>query len=144
MEVALEGGCFCRAVRYRARSVFDAGYCHCRICLRTTGSPAHTWFCAREADFELLAGSPRSFRSSEFFTRHFCSTCGVFVYGIDACPPSPKVGSRLVALAIGTLDNPETVQPRIHQWWASRVSWYDHHEELPRIDDGQLPHPESR
>ncbi len=36
----LEGGCHCGAIRYRASAVFDAGYCHCSICRRISGSAA--------------------------------------------------------------------------------------------------------
>lgn len=144
MDTPLHGGCFCSALRYRVASVFDAGYCHCSMCRRIHGVPALTWFNVPEPNFALLRGTPQAFHSSEFFTRYFCATCGTHVYGTDARPPSPKVGVRLVCLAICTLDNPEQVQPKIHQWWSARVSWYAIHDDLPRIADGQMPHPAVR
>ena len=144
MKTPLEGGCLCTAVRYRVRSVFDAGYCHCSICRRVHGVPALTWFNVPEQDFELLRGEARGFRSSEFFTRYFCPACGTHVYGTDARPPQPKVGARLVSLAIGTLDEPEEVRPTIHEWYADRVSWFEVKDTLPRVEDGKLPHPTAR
>ena len=37
----LEGGCFCGAIRYKVEGPpLDAGYCHCRMCQRTTAAPA--------------------------------------------------------------------------------------------------------
>src|SRR6267378_1864569 len=48
MPVAFEGGCFCGEIRYRAKSVFDSGYCHCSMCRRFTGCPALTWFSVPE------------------------------------------------------------------------------------------------
>ena len=140
----LEGGCYCGEIRYRARSVFDAGYCHCSICRRFTGAPALTWFNVPEDDFAVTRGSPKAFRSSEHFTRYFCPTCGVHLFGRDERAPSTKVGFRLVSVGIGTLDTPEALAPRVHQWCASRLSWYHVQDQLPRFEDGQLTHPSTR
>jgi hypothetical protein len=131
VSVGLEGGCFCGEIRYRANSLFDSGYCHCTICRRFTGTPALTWFNVPEPDFVLLRGSPAGFRSSEHFTRYFCAKCGAHVFGRDDLPPSPKLGFRLVSVGIGSLDNPELVPPRVHQWWRNRVSWYRIQDALP-------------
>jgi len=108
MPVAFEGGCFCGEIRYRAKSVFDSGYCHCSMCRRFTGCPALTWFSVPEHDFSLVSGVPKAFQSSATFTRYFCSTCGTHVFGRDSRTASPKVGFRLVSIGIGTLDDPET------------------------------------
>jgi hypothetical protein len=70
--------------------------------------------------------------------------CGTHVFGRDSGAPSPKVGSRLVSIGIGTLDNPERVRPQVHQWWAHRVSWFSDHAGLPRFEEGQLTHPATR
>jgi hypothetical protein len=144
MNESLEGGCFCGALRYRAASVFDAGYCHCSICRRFTGTPALTWFNVPAHDFSLVCGSPNGFRSSEHFTRYFCARCGIHVFGRDDRPPSPKVGFELISVAIGTLDKPEAVEPKVHQWCANRLPWYVVQDELPRFEDGTLPHPSTR
>ena len=144
MNEILEGGCYCRAIRYRAASVFDAGYCHCSICRRFTGAPALTWFNVPAADFSLLCGSPSGFRSSEHFTRYFCPRCGTHVFGRDDRPPSPKLGFELISVAIGSLDNAELVVPRVHQWWANRLSWYTVQDDLPRFAHGELSHPSTR
>jgi hypothetical protein len=144
MGGALDGGCYCREIRYRANSVFDAGYCHCSICRRFTGTPAWTWFNVPEQDFLVVRGSPAGFRASGHFTRYFCSRCGTHVFGRDDRPPAPKVGFRLVSVGIGTLDDPERIPPRVHQWWANRVSWYQIKDALPRFEDGQLTHPSTR
>jgi hypothetical protein len=144
MSDFLEGGCYCTALRYRATSVFDAGYCHCSICRRFTGTPALTWFNVPASDFSLLCGSPSGFRSSEHFTRYFCPRCGTHVFGRDDRAPSGKVGFELISVAIGTLDHPERVTPKVHQWWASRIPWYSVQDGLPRFEDGTLTHPSTR
>ncbi|MGV2830881.1 GFA family protein [Myxosarcina sp. GI1(2024)] len=101
------GGCFCHCISYAVEAVFDAGYCHCSICRRFSGAPASVWFNVREQHFSLTSGKPNSFRSSEHFTRYFCASCGTHLFGRDDRPPSPKVGSRLVSVMVGTLDDPE-------------------------------------
>jgi hypothetical protein len=144
MSFALEGGCFCGEVRYRAQSVFDSGYCHCSMCRRFTGSPALSWFSVPEHHFALVHGTPKGFRSSEHFTRNFCPICGTHVFGRDSRVPSPKVEFRLVSVGIGTLDNPNLVRPQLHEWWADRVCWFSDHDSLPRFEDGTVTHPTMR
>ncbi|WP_140629954.1 GFA family protein [Methylibium rhizosphaerae] len=138
------GGCFCGAVRYKARQIFDAGYCHCSICRRISGAAAVCWFSVREEDFELTLGDPSALRSSEHFTRYFCRACGTHVHGMDDLPVPPSVGSRLVSAMLGTLDDPSAVMPALHQWWSSRVPWYEEALALPRFDTGLIPHPAKR
>jgi hypothetical protein len=139
----LEGGCFCGAIRNRARSVFGAVWCHCSLC-RRFGVPAASSFNVLAPDFALLRGAPRAFASSSFFTRHFCPECGTHVFGTDARPPQPKVGAPVVSVAIGTLDDPAAVAARLHQWWGARVPWFESWAGLPRGADGALPHPSLR
>jgi hypothetical protein len=49
-----EGGCFCCAIRYAFLDVFDAGYCHCSICRRTSGAPVIAWVNTPRASFRVL------------------------------------------------------------------------------------------
>ncbi|HEX6636422.1 MAG TPA: hypothetical protein VF033_02095 [Steroidobacteraceae bacterium] len=51
MSAGLEGGCACGAVRYRLASApFDAGYCHCEVCRRSSGAPVSpAWFDVRDS-----------------------------------------------------------------------------------------------
>ncbi|MED5618202.1 GFA family protein [Ideonella sp. BN130291] len=138
------GGCFCGAVRYAVQAVFDAGYCHCSICRRISGAGAVCWFSVREEHFRVTRGHPQALHSSEHFTRYFCGACGTHLYGTDDLPPPPKVGSRLVSAMLGTLDEPELVPPRIHQWWSSRMRWYGDAAGLPTFDTGRISHPDER
>lgn len=138
------GGCFCGAVRYRARHIFDAGYCHCSICRRISGAAAACWFSVREEHFELIRGEPAALQSSEHFTRYFCRDCGTHLYGLDDQPPPPSVGSKLVSAMLGTLDDAASVAPQLHQWWSSRLPWFEHNLDLATFDTGLLPHPDKR
>lgn len=42
------------------------------------------------------------------------------------------------------MDDPEAVKPTIHMWTESQLSWFEVEDELPRVSDGTLPHPEKR
>ena len=138
------GGCFCGAVRYVARAVFDAGYCHCSMCRRISGAAAACWFSVRAEDFEVTAGRPTALQSSAHFTRYFCARCGTHLFGIDDGPAPPAVGSRLVSAMLGTLDAPDAVRPQVHQWWENRVSWFGEAAALPTFDTGTISHPKRR
>ena len=57
MNLPLEGGCLCGAVRYRiSAEPIDAGYCHCRMCQRSTGAPVVSWLTMSERGLRLDQG----------------------------------------------------------------------------------------
>jgi hypothetical protein len=121
----LEGGCFCGRIRYRARSVFDAGYCHCSVCRRIHGAPVVAWVAVPEPDFIVFQGTPRKFQSSAEGARHSCAECGTQLYYTDSRDAPSGVGSRLVSVYLTTLDDAASVSPRVHQWWGDHLPWFD-------------------
>jgi len=138
MDVTHAGGCLCGAVRYRARSIFDAGYCHCSICQRIHGAPVLAWAAVPVQDFEVLCGTPRQYASSPTGRRFFCQDCGTQLWFAYA------EGARFVSVAITTLDRPEEVEPRVHIWAPDRLPWFNTRDDLPRFPNGRLPHPDKR
>jgi hypothetical protein len=84
-----------------------------------------------------VSGSPASFASSEHGKRWFCPVCGTPLHYTD--PRSDYVG-----VAIGTLDEAESVAPQIHQWTGSQLAWFEIADDLPRVLEGTLPHPAKR
>jgi len=65
-----EGGCACGSVRYRLDAEpFDAGYCHCEICRRSSGAPVLAFASVPVAAFVVTKGSPRRRKSSDFGER---------------------------------------------------------------------------
>ena len=79
MKNSLEttGGCLCGAVRYAARGEpVDTGYCHCRICQRSSGAPVLAWATFSNDAFAYTSGSPTTYRSSPKAGREFCAACG--------------------------------------------------------------------
>ena len=122
----MEGGCFCGFVRYRVGGTpSDETFCHCSICRRTSGAPVVAWFTARDTDYELLAGEPATFRSSEHGTRSFCPRCGTqLTFQSNDCPDE-------VDVTVGSLEDPNRVPPKDHTHTSSKLSWVTLEDGLP-------------
>ena len=121
----ITGGCLCGVVKYEAdQPPFDAGYCHCRMCQKSLGGLFGSWVFIKHADFCFVAGEPKWYKSSEVARRAFCADCGSPV----AYQPE---GADFITIWIGTLDDPEAVEPRGHWHTESKISWVDIHENLP-------------
>ena len=117
--------------------MFDAVDCHCTICRRISGAPVYAGIVIPRRDFRVVSGEPTAFASSEHGTRWFCPVCGTQLHCTDS-------QSDYVGVPIGTLDEPESVRPQIHQWTGSQLAWFEIADDLPRVRDGTLPHPENR
>ena len=125
------GGCLCGAVRFRLDSEpFDGGWCHCRTCQLNSGAPAMAFASVRNGDWMVTEGEDRigRTRSSSFAERLFCSSCGTPL-AIDY-----DIQPETFDFSIATLDDPGAVRPGFHIFWASRVSWFDPGDDLPRYD----------
>ncbi len=132
--MAIEGGCFCGAVRYRADEHTDSvAHCHCQHCRASTGATLMTWVEVPRAAFEWIAGEPASYRHESDWktaiTRRFCADCGTsLTYERDA--------SDWLDVAAGSLDDPGAVAPAHHVYHASRIGWLEIDDQLPRHDRG--------
>ncbi len=119
----------CGAVRYELRSEpFDCGWCHCRTCQLSSGAPAMVFASVPPQDFVWTEGDQevRKVASSSFGRRSFCGKCGTPVLmQVDHQPET-------VDFSVTTLDDPGAVEPAFHIFWASKVSWFDPSDDLPR------------
>lgn len=102
--MAIEGGCYCGAVRYSAGGdpLFKA-QCHCRECQYVSGGNPNVTMGVAEASFTYTKGKPREFRRSDLengVTREFCAECGTQL--ASRAPGLPGT----VMLKVGTLDDP--------------------------------------
>lgn len=135
MTDVLEGGCHCGALRYRVtQAPTDSGYCHCRICQRTTGAPVLAWLHVPTAGFAMSAGEPKIYRSSAWGERWFCGNCGTQLLYRDSGE------TTMVDINVGSLDKPEEAEPVRHIFAASRIPWFDTADDLPRYP-GAAPKP---
>ncbi len=126
-----DGGCDCRAVRYRlhARPMF-VHCCHCRWCQRETGT-AFALNALIESDrVELLAGpvdvvdTPSHSGNGQRIAR--CPGCRVAVWS--------HYGSPLLSFVrVGTLDEPDAFPPDIHIFTSTKQPWVQLSGDVPVV-----------
>lgn len=124
----------CGAVRYRVASTpYDAGWCHCRTCQLNSGSPAMAFATVPFTDFHFIHGADLAgtVASSETGQRCFCTRCGTPLLMQEGDAPDT------VDFSLATLDDPRSVTPGFHIFYASRIPWADSVDDLPRHDRGR-------
>ena len=125
----IDGGCLCGAVRYRIDGApVDAGFCHCRLCQRSTGAPVTAWLTVARGGFSYTKGRAASFASSLAARREFCTDCGTQLVFREA-------DSELLDVTVASLDDPTAVEPEYHIWAASRIRWLHLDDSLPVYAD---------
>lgn len=99
----LEGGCYCKEVRYVAEGAsMMKAQCHCRECQYITGGAPNMFIAMPIAGFSYTKGTPKQFTRSDIpnaVTREFCPTCGTHIV------TSPKRFPAVI-VKVGTLDDP--------------------------------------
>ena len=99
----IEGGCYCKEVRYEAEADESAmrGQCFCRECQYISGGDSVLIMGVPEASFKLTKGALKGFQRKDIenaVTREFCPNCGTHV--------TTRAIPGMVMLKIGTLDDP--------------------------------------
>ena len=113
----LTGRCFCGAISYAAAAPYHRTLCHCSMCRRSAGAPCVAWFSLARADFRLLQGVPKRFRSSAWATRTFCPDCGTpLTFEADATPDELDVTTC-------SLDDPARLPPQDHTFVEAQLPW---------------------
>lgn len=123
IETTLEGGCTCRAVRYRVtgKPLF-VHCCHCRWCQRETGS-AFVLNAMFEADrVALLSGTPEVVltpsESGKGQKIARCRSCRIALWS-----NYPQAEDAIRFVRVGTLDDPDRLPPDIHIYTMSKQPW---------------------
>jgi hypothetical protein len=119
----LDGGCACRAVRYRMTDTpLFVHCCHCRWCQRETGT-SFALNAMIEADrVELLQGevevvdTPSNSGKGQKISR--CPKCRVAVWSNYS-----GGGNAVQFVRVGTLDDPDRLPPDVHIFTASKQPW---------------------
>jgi len=128
-----EGGCTCRAVRYRmtGKPMF-VHCCHCRWCQRETGA-SFALNAMIEADrVALLQGdvevinTPSHSGKGQKIAR--CPKCHIAVWSNYA-----GAGDAVRFVRVGTLDDPDRLPPDIHIFTASKQPWVILPESTPAV-----------
>jgi hypothetical protein len=129
--VAAEGGCTCRAVRYRLTDVpLIVHCCHCRWCQRETGSAFALNALIESNRVELLSGRPQLHTlptlSGKGQQLARCPQCLIALWSHYA-----GLGERLSFIRVGTLDAPDGLPPAVHIFTASKQPWVQLPEGVP-------------
>jgi hypothetical protein len=124
--MSIEGGCFCRSVRYRiTMSPTGSMICHCETCRRIAGAPTVAWISVPMQSFEILQGRLTELASSPPVRRGFCPLCGTHVlYGHSKDPESLDVTTC-------SLDDPNAFPPTHHSWLSDDLKWVKFGDGLP-------------
>jgi hypothetical protein len=100
----LEGGCYCRAVRFKSDGdALFKGQCHCRECQYISGGHPNVVIGMPEPGFSYSKGKPKTFKRGDLanaVTREFCAECGTHI--LTRTPAVPGA----VLIKVGTLDDP--------------------------------------
>jgi hypothetical protein len=121
-DIAFDGGCDCRAVRYRLRSrPLFVHCCHCRWCQRESGS-AFALNAMIETDRVEVQGAvdlvdtPSASGKGQLVAR--CPSCRVALWSHYA-----GAGRALSFVRVGTLDDPDAMPPDIHIFTSTKQPW---------------------
>ncbi len=122
MNELLQGGCFCKAVRYRLTSApIFVHCCHCLNCQSQTGS-AFVLNAMIETDrIEVLSGeltvSALKSGSGGHHDIYRCSECLCAVWSDYGRRPNLRF------VRVGTLDDPTALSPDVHIFTRSKQPW---------------------
>jgi hypothetical protein len=114
----IEGGCFCREIRYRATGEpTNSMICHCQTCRRVSGSPVVAWVTVLKSQFQFIHGEPGELCSSKPVRRTFCRSCGT--------PLTYEHSDSSLCIDITTcsLDDPGAFPPTYHSWLSHDIAW---------------------
>ena len=131
--IPLEGGCTCRAVRYRLNAPpLFVHCCHCRWCQRETGASFALNAMIESDRVELLSGAPAVIdtpsNSGKGQKIARCPVCRVALWS------NYGGGGDLVRFVrVGTLDEPDRVPPDIHIFTSSKQPWVVLPPEMPAV-----------
>ena len=118
-----EGGCTCRALRFRMTSKpLVVHCCHCRWCQRETGA-SFALNALIEADrvYRLqgdvdIVDTPSNSGKGQKIAR--CPRCRIAVWSHYA-----GAGETVRFVRVGTLDEPDRFPPAVHIYAASKQAW---------------------
>jgi len=124
-EIRITGGCQCGAVRYALLEQPDNPHiCHCRMCQKAFGSFFAPLTGVPPESFKVTRGSLSTFRSSDPVERGFCRDCGTPL-------TIHTIGSNRISVSIGSLDEPEKIEPTRQYGIEGRLSWFGRLPSLP-------------
>ena len=133
--ISAEGGCDCRAVRYRLRRrPLFVHCCHCSWCQRESGASFALNAMIEADQVELLAGAPdlvdtpSASGKGQMIAR--CPTCRIAVWSCYS-----GAGPILRFVRVGTLDQPAQCPPDIHIYTSTKQPWVILSPDTPAVPE---------
>ena len=132
---SMEGGCTCRAVRYRLNALpMFVHCCHCSWCQRESGSAFAVNALIEASKVELLRGTlkqttlPSASGKGQTFFR--CADCGITLWSNYV-----GMGDRVHFVRVGTLDEPSRAPPDIHIYTSTKQPWVVLPDGVPAVEE---------
>ena len=131
MALSRTGGCLCGGVQYEfsGEPVFGL-LCHCRDCQRQSGGAYTAGLRIPAASFRITRGEAKLYAkaadSGNQVTRAFCPECGSMLFLDVSARPD------LVAIRVGTLDDPSWFRPEADIFVQSAQPWDHMNPDLPK------------
>lgn len=117
-----------QSVRYAFTQPRVTVACHCSQCRKMTGTAFATWALAPKDGFQWSSGTDQigEFQSSDHGRRLFCKRRGSTLAALTERRPD------FVHVGAGTLDGTPDIRIAFHVHVASKASWYEINDALPR------------
>jgi hypothetical protein len=77
-------------------------------------------------EYDLIAGEPKYYQSSQEVIRSFCAECGSPVSYTHSNYPGH------IEIPIGIFDTPEKLAPEVHIWTSQKIFWAHICDHLPQ------------
>lgn len=139
MTEAIEGGCRCGRVRYRAAlgELPRVYACHCLDCQTWSGSAFSLQFILPEDQLEVT-GEPALFEltspdGSRTSRQRACPVCFTRVYNTNTRRPG------LAVVRAGTLDDSDKLAIVLHIWTRRKLAGIEIPDDLPAWPEGAPP-----
>ncbi len=130
--MAIEGGCYCGEIRYRADGdVIFSGQCHCRECQYYSGGNANVIMGFADPAFQYTRGETEKYTRPGIenpATREFCGSCGTSIG-----TRSPALPGCFI-LKVGTLDDQSVFEPQMAIYTCDKQAYHHIPEGLPAFD----------
>ena len=137
--VSITGGCFCKAVRFRASAApIITRVCWCRDCQYLGAGSGSVNVCFPTSAFAIESGAAElrdyasTAKSGNRMHRRFCGICGTPLFS------EAEVRPHLIFVRAGALDDPEIAQPAMTIWTSVAPTWACISSDIPRVQ-GQPP-----
>jgi len=116
--VAINGSCFCGAIKYKINSVLiDATSCHCSMCRKAFSSQASAFARINPDDFSWLSGENllSSYESKSGAGLQFCSKCGSTLCGTNK--------GNVMGVTLGCVEGNPKIEIGKHIFVGSKATW---------------------